>query len=158
VALAWLVGSVGSARWHEITVLAGALAVLVPAGLACGGALRALQLGDDGARALGLPADRARVAVIGVSVALVAAATAFAGPVAFVGFLGAPIARRLVGGARPALAPAAMVGALIVAGADLVGRHLLPGDVQMPVGVVTGVIGAPVLLWLLARGGRGAAR
>jgi iron complex transport system permease protein len=54
--------------------------------------------------------------------------------------------------------PAALTGALVVTLADLVAQHLLPGDIQAPVGVVTGAIGAPYLLWLLAVSDRGAAR
>lgn len=150
----WLVGSVGSARWDEIGLLAAAVAVLAPLALALGPSLRVLQFGDDAATGLGVRAQRARAAVIAVAVALAAAGVAAAGPVAFVAFMAAPIARRIAGGGL-ALLPAALVGAAVVALADLAGRHLLPGDVQVPVGVVTGAVGAPYLLWLLATGARG---
>jgi iron complex transport system permease protein len=76
-------------------------------------------------------------------------ATASAGPIGFVAFVAAPVARRLT---RTSLTivPAALVGALLVLVADLIGRRMF-APTELPVGIVTGVIGAPYLLWLLAR-------
>jgi iron complex transport system permease protein len=70
--------------------------------------------------------------------------------VAFVAFVAAPIARRLVGNGSLALVHSALVGALLLTCADIVGREAF-GSVQFPVGVITGIIGAPYLLWLLTR-------
>ncbi|MEQ9094114.1 MAG: iron chelate uptake ABC transporter family permease subunit, partial [Miltoncostaeaceae bacterium] len=140
-------------RWDEIVVLAAALAVLIPIALTRAPALRVLQFGDDAATGLGVHAHRARAGIIAIAVALAAVGVAAAGPVAFVAFMAAPIARRIAGGGM-ALAPAALVGAVVVAAADLAGRHLLPGDIQVPAGVITGAVGAPYLLWLLATGDR----
>ena len=153
-ALVWMVGSIGSSRWHEIAIVAGALLVLMPAAALLADRLRALELGGELASGLGVRAERARLALLLTAVALAAVGTAAAGPVAFVAFVSAPIARRLVGAGALALLPSALVGAVVVLGADLVALHLLPGDVQLPVGVVTGAIGAPYLLWLLATTGR----
>ena len=154
----WLVGSVGSATWDEIAILAVILAVLLPlVGLAAP-SLRALQLGDEAAAGLGEPVERARLAVIVLAVALAAAGIAAAGPVAFVAFVSAPIARRLSGAGTLALVPAALTGALVVSAADFAALHLVPGGVQLPAGVVTGAIGATYLLWLLAVTGRAEAR
>jgi iron complex transport system permease protein len=153
-AFVWLVGSVGSARWDEVAVLAGALALLVPAAALLAGRLRALQLGDDAAVGLGVRAQADRLGLIVVGVALAAVATAAAGPVAFVALISAPIARRLVGTGGLALVPAALVGVATVTAADFAAQHLLPGALQAPAGVVTGAIGAPYLLWLLAVSGR----
>lgn len=97
--------------------------------------------------------ERGRPALIGCAVALAGVATAAAGPVGFVAFLSAPIARRLLPRQGAALLPAALTGALIVSVADFAAQHLL-GSVQFPVGVVTSMIGAPYLLWLLARSNR----
>jgi iron complex transport system permease protein len=156
-ALVWMVGSVGSSRWHEIALLAAAMAVLLPVAGLGAARLRALQLGDDLATGLGVPAEAARRALLAAAVGLAAVGTAAAGPIAFVAFVAAPIARRLTRTGGLALVPAALTGAVVVAASDLVALHLLPGDVQLPVGVVTGAIGAPYLLWLLATSGRGAA-
>ncbi len=157
-AMVWLVGSLGSAQWSKIAVLAVVLAVLAPLAALLAPALRALQLGDDAASGLGEHAEGARLGLIATAVALAAAGTAAAGPVAFVAFVSAPIARRVVGTGALSLVPCALVGALVVTASDFVALHLLPGDVQLPVGVVTGAIGAPYLLWLLAVTGRAEAR
>lgn len=151
-AMGWLVGSVADATWPQIAAVAVVVGVLAPVALSLGGRLRALQLGDDAAQALGVAVQPTRAALVAAAVVLVAVAVSVAGPVAFVAFMSGPIARRLVGFGSPALPAAACVGAAFTVGADLVGRHLLPGDVQVPVGVITGAVGAPYLLWLLATG------
>ena len=79
-------------------------------------------------------------------------ATAAAGPIAFVAFLCGPIAARLVGPNGSLLLPSALVGALLVLVADLVGQFLL--GTRFPVGVVTGVLGAPYLVYLIVRTNR----
>jgi len=147
-ALLWLVGSLSGARWDDILLLGIALAVLVPLVAVLAPRLRILQLGDQSAAGLGLAVQPTRLALLAVAVGLTAVATATVGPVAFVAFVCAPIARRLVGGL--ALVPTALVGMLLVVGSDFAAQHLLPGDVQVPVGIITGAVGAPYLLWLLA--------
>jgi len=154
-ALRWLSGSLGSAFWGDVPPLAIAMLILTPAAFALSGRLSVLQLGDDAAAALGVKPDRTRLLIVVVAVALIAVATAAAGPVAFVAFLSGPIAARLLPGA-PLLAPAALVGAILVLAADLVGGNLL--FTTFPVGVVTGAIGAPYLLWLIARANRNGGR
>jgi iron complex transport system permease protein len=153
VAIVWLVGSLGGARWAEIVTVAVALAVLLPLTAIAAPRLRILQLGDDSATGLGVPAARARLVLIALAVALVAVGTAAAGPIAFVAFVSAPIARRLVGTGGLSLVPSALVGVVVVTASDFVAQHAL-GAVQVPVGVVTGVVGAPYLLWLLGTAGR----
>jgi iron complex transport system permease protein len=154
VALVWLVGSLGGTGWQNVTVVAAGLAVLLPAALLLTRPLGILQLGDDTATSLGVRAERLRLVLLLVAVALAALATAATGPIAFVAFLAAPIARRLVRNDPSALTAAALVGAATVLGADLVGQHLLGGGLQVPAGIITGAIGAPCLLWLLANTGR----
>ncbi|GAB3244884.1 FecCD family ABC transporter permease [Nocardioides dilutus] len=151
-AVVWLTGSLNGRTWADLRPLALAMVVLVPATLALGPSLRLLMLGDDTAAGLGLRVERSRLLLVLVAVALAALATAAAGPVEFVALLAAPIARRLVGSPL-ALVPAALVGAVLVLGADVVAREALP-TTALPVGVVTGIIGAPYLLWLLARSNR----
>ncbi|GMA25456.1 iron ABC transporter permease [Luteimicrobium album] len=85
--------------------------------------------------------------------ALAAVAVAAAGPVTFVALVSAPIARRLVASGAPALVCSALVGALVVVVADGVAQFAVPGTTY-PVGVVTGIVGAPYLLWLLTRTNR----
>ncbi|MFD1713067.1 FecCD family ABC transporter permease [Amnibacterium flavum] len=150
-ALRWLTGSLNSSFWDDAASMTLAAIILVPLALLVGRRLEILELGDDSSTALGVPADRTRLIIIVVAVALVSTATASAGPVAFVAFLAGPIAARLTPG-RSLLVPAALVGAALVLGADFIGSHLLP--YTLPVGVVTGAVGAPYLLWLLARSNR----
>ncbi|SDH57319.1 iron complex transport system permease protein [Arthrobacter subterraneus] len=151
-ALAWLNGSLNSSNWDRVTVLSMALAVLAPAVVVLSRPLRGLELGDDAAAGLGVNVERSRLALIVTGVLLAAVATAAAGPVAFIAFLSGPIARRLLGGYRP-LGTAALVGMVIVLAGDFAGANLIPG-VSLPVGVITGVLGAPFLLWLLATANR----
>jgi iron complex transport system permease protein len=151
-ALVWLTGNLNGRGWDHALPLAAALVVLLPAALLWSRALTGLQLGDDTAAGLGLRVERSRVTLLLVAVALAAFATAAAGPVAFVAFVANPIATRLVGGARAGLVPAALTGALVVLLGDFAAQHLL--GAQLPVGVVTGAVGAPYLLWLLATANR----
>jgi len=146
-AMVWLTGSLGSVSWSDIRWLLAAEVVLLPLLLVLARRLPVLALGDDLAAGLGVRVTGLRVAVGLVVVGLVAAATAVVGPVAFVGFLSGPIARRLVPG-RPAVGVAALVGAVVVVAADHLAAYAVPGT-AFPVGVVTGLLGAPVLLWML---------
>ncbi|MGC0142349.1 FecCD family ABC transporter permease [Pseudactinotalea sp. Z1732] len=148
-ALVWMVGSIGTPRWNDIAVLAVLVGALLPlVGLAARG-LQALQLGDEMAGGLGVRVEPARLLVLVVGVGLAASATAFAGPVAFVAFVSAPIARRLLPSGGLALGAAALVGAAVVLGGEFAATHLI-GSLEAPVGIVTGAVGAPYLLWLLA--------
>jgi iron complex transport system permease protein len=160
-ALVWLNGSLNSSNWDRAGALAGCLLILLPAVAALARSLRGLEMGDDAAAGLGVRVAPARLYLIVAAVLLAAAATAAAGPVAFIAFLSAPIARRLLGG-RGSLAVSALVGAVIVLAADFAAATLIPayltGGTTLPVGVVTGALGAPFLLWLLVstnRVGRG---
>ncbi|SMQ57910.1 iron ABC transporter permease [Agreia sp. VKM Ac-1783] len=152
-ALVWLVGSLGTVTSEELTSTAVGLVVLVLALALVSPRLRMLQLGDEAATGLGVRVTPARLVITLIAVGLAAVATAAAGPVVFVAFVSAPIARRLLGGTGPALVVSALVGALVVTGSDLIAQHAVSG-LQVPVGIVTGIVGAPVLLVLLARSNR----
>ncbi|WP_422115587.1 FecCD family ABC transporter permease [Brachybacterium sp. UNK5269] len=144
----WMVGSLSTSTWERVTVLALALALLVPALALLVARLRILQLGDDTATSLGLPVPRTRISLIMVAVILCALTVAVTGPLSFVAFLAGPLARMLMG--RPSFPMAAVVGAVLVLGADILGQNLLP-EVELPAGVITGALGAPFLLWMLTR-------
>ncbi|WP_329066390.1 FecCD family ABC transporter permease [Amycolatopsis sp. NBC_01480] len=151
-ALVWLTGNLNGRGWDHVVPLAIALVVLVPAALVLSRALTGLQLGDDTAAGLGLRVERTRLLLLVVATAFAAFATAAAGPVAFVAFVANPIATRLAGGARTGLVPPALTGALVTLLGDFAAQHLL--GAQLPVGVVTGAVGAPYLLLLLATANR----
>lgn len=151
-ALIWLTGSLNSANWERISALLIGLALVLPFVVFLSPRLGGLQLGEDAAAGLGIPVARSRLGLIVVGVLLAALATAASGPIAFVSFLAGPIARRLLGG-RVSLLAAALVGAAIVLAADYAAAYLIPGA-ALPVGVVTGVAGAPFLIWLLISSNR----
>lgn len=151
-AVAWLAGSLNARTWQNVLTVGLPLLVLVPALLLLAQPLRALQLGDETARGLGVPVERSRLGLLFVCVCLIAVGTAAAGPVAYVAFVSPPIARRLTRASGVTLIPAALTGALLVLGADLVAQHLF--GTELPVGIVTGVIGGTYLLWLVARSNR----
>lgn len=151
-AYVWITGSLNARTWDQAVPLAIALAVLVPLSLAAGRALNVLQFGDDTARGLGLRLPVAQTAVVLLAVALTAAAVSAAGPITFVALVVPQVAVRLTGGSRPPLLASGLLGAVLVVTADLVTRTALPE--ALPVGILTAVIGAPYLLWLLVRGRR----
>jgi iron complex transport system permease protein len=151
-AVVWLTGSLNGRSWGHVRTIGTTMLLLVPIVVALSSRLRIMQLGDDAAKGLGVPVERSRLALVIVAVGLAAMATASAGPIIFVAFVAAPIARRLTH-TPLALTSAALVGALIMLLSDLVARRLF-APTELPVGVVTGVVGAPYLLWLLARSNR----
>ncbi|MDT0277951.1 FecCD family ABC transporter permease [Blastococcus goldschmidtiae] len=151
-ALRWLTGSLNGTTWTAVLPALIALLVLGPVLLGQTKNLSALQLGDDTAAALGVRVERTRLVAIVAAVVLVAFATAACGPIAFVSFLAGPIAARIVGPNGSLLVPAALVGSLLVLVADLVGQFAF--DTRFPVGVVTGVLGAPYLIYLIIRTNR----
>lgn len=149
-AVLWLTGSLDGRGWiHALPVLV-ALALLGPAVLAgAGPALRLMEMGDDSASALGVPVERLRLALLGAAVLLVSLASAAAGPVNFVALTAPHLARRLTRAPGPNLLPSALLGALLLVVADQIAQRAVPGH-QLPVGVVTGLIGGGYLIWLLA--------
>jgi len=152
VAMRWLTGSLNGASWDTIGPLAGAVVALIPLLVVLSRDLRALELGDATATALGVAVDRTRVLLIIAAVALVCFATAATGPIAFVAFLAGPIAGRVAGPGRTLTIPAALMGACLVLASDLLGQFAF--DTKFPVGVITGILGAPYLLYLLIRTSR----
>jgi iron complex transport system permease protein len=145
----WLAGSVSSRSWDQAVPLLVALVVLVPVALAMARALDTAQLGGDVPRALGSRLGAVQLGAVVLAVGLTAAAVSAAGAIGFVGLVVPQVMLRLTGGARPPLAASAAGGALLVAGADLVGRLLFTWEV--PVGLLTAALGAPYLIVLLAR-------
>ncbi|AJY51936.1 MULTISPECIES: iron ABC transporter permease [Halomonadaceae] len=148
-ALRWLTGSVNGVQLDQALPLLIALLLFGGLLLSRHRDLETLRMGDDLAAGLGVRLAVTRVIVVITAVALVAFATAVSGPVAFVAFLSGPIAARLMGRNGSLLMPAALVGALLVLLGDYAGQFLLPA--RYPVGIVTGVLGAPYLLYLILR-------
>ena len=148
-AMVWLSGSLASATWQRVSLLAVLMVVLVPLVALRRRNLEVLEVGDDLAAGLGARPVRATMIIVALVVALIASATAAAGPIAFVSFVAGPLALRLTG--RWSLTLSALTGVVIVLLADAVGQILPSGP--YPVGLITGALGAPVLLSVLLRKG-----
>ncbi|MFI2619506.1 FecCD family ABC transporter permease [Streptomyces sp. NPDC018584] len=147
-AVVWMTGSLDGRDWDQVWPLLVLCAVLVPLVLVYGRPLRMLEMGDDVANALGVRVERTRLVLLTASVLLTAAATAAAGPVSFVALTAPQLARRLTRSPGPNLMPAMFMGAALLIVADFASQRAFGAD-QLPVGVVTGVLGGGYLLWLL---------
>jgi iron complex transport system permease protein len=150
----YLFGSVGNASWYYVRIIAVGLLVLAPVAMMLGRQLNMFQLGEDMAVSLGVRTTRLQLGLFGVAAALSALAVTVAGPVGFVAFLCPHIARRISRTASAASLPVAMgVGAILVLVADYVGKRII-APVEIPLGLMTTILGAPYLLYLLVRANR----
>lgn len=148
-ALRWLSGSLNGMQMKGIPKLAFVVLVFGAVLMLLGEHLKILELGEHSAIALGLKTDQIRLLLVLSAVALIAFATSVTGPVSFVAFLAGPIAGRLVGLGASNVLPSGLVGAVLVLGGDLIGQFVF--DTRFPVGIITGILGAPYLLYLLIR-------
>jgi iron complex transport system permease protein len=148
-ALRWLSGSLNGSQMHELPPLMLSVLILAPIVIVLGKHLSILELGEQPATSLGVNTDMTRIVLILSSVCMISLATATTGPIAFVSFLAGPIAKKLVGVGFSNVIPAGLVGANLVLAADLIGQFAF--EVRYPVGVITGIIGAPYLVYLLIR-------
>lgn len=148
-ALRWLSGSLNGSQLTELPPLMVAVLILTPVAIMYGKQLSILELGEQTASSLGISTDKTRLILIVCAVFLVAIATATTGPIAFISFLAGPIANRLVGVGASNIIPAGLVGVNIVLIADLIGQFAF--EYRFPVGVITGLIGAPYLIYLLIK-------
>ncbi|MFD8914584.1 FecCD family ABC transporter permease [Streptomyces sp. NPDC059575] len=147
-AIVWMTGSLDGRDWTQVWPLLGMCAVLVPLVLANGRGLRMMEMGDDVSYALGVRVQRVRLVLMVSAVLLTAGATAAAGPVGFVALTAPQLARRLTRSPGPNLVPSLFMGAALLVTADWLSQRVFGAD-QLPVGVVTGVLGGAYLLWLL---------
>ncbi|UQX00514.1 iron chelate uptake ABC transporter family permease subunit [Streptomyces sp. RerS4] len=147
-ALVWLTGSLAGRDWAQVWPLLSTCAVLFPLVLAQGPALRMIEMGDDAAYALGVPVERTRMLLMLAAIVLTTAAAAAAGPISFVALAAPQLARRLTRSPGSNLLTGALMGAVLLLASDLASQRAFGAD-QLPVGVVTGLVGGVYLLWLL---------
>lgn len=147
-AVVWMTGSLDGRDWDQVWPLLALTAVLVPLVLVNARGLRMMEMGDDVSYALGVRVERVRLLLMVAAVLLTASATAAAGPVSFVALTAPQLARRLTRSPGPNLLPSLCMGATLLVVADWVSQRAF-GAEQLPVGVVTGVLGGVYLLWLL---------
>jgi iron-siderophore transport system permease protein len=148
----WLSGSLTARGWEHVRPVLLALAVLAPLALVLVRSLNAMLLGDDAAQGLGVRLQLTQLGVLLVAVGLASVSVAAVGPLAFVAFVVPQVALRLTGGSRPPVLASMVAGGVLVVGADLMTRAVLP--FALPAGIVTAAIGAPYLIWLLIHANR----
>jgi iron complex transport system permease protein len=153
-ALFWLLGDLSRARLRGAVLTLGAVAVLINSLWARSRQLDALLLGEEDAQALGVDVPRARRSVLVYTSLLVGFCVAAGGMIGFVGLVVPHFVRKFAGSLHRGLLPlAALWGAAVLMAADL-GARLVANPYELPVGVVTALFGAPLFLWVLARGGQ----
>ncbi|MBZ0333474.1 FecCD family ABC transporter permease [Marinobacter sp. AL4B] len=147
----WLAGSLYGAKWNHLgSLLPWTIIGLAGVGLLIG-PLKVMQLDDQHVQTLGLPLNRWRAFALLIATLLAASAVGVAGPVGFIGLLIPHISRKLGGPSLSAqLWLCVVLGALLTVGADVLGRTLF-APYEVPVGVVSAILGVPFFLYLLAR-------
>jgi iron complex transport system permease protein len=147
----WLMGSLGAAQWPKVAIVAP----VVLAGLATlpfiARALNAMLLGESEASHLGFDIRRTKWTVILISSVMVGVAVAFTGVIGFVGLIVPHTIRLIAGPDHRFLLPAsALLGAALLVGADILARCIV-APAELPLGIITAILGAPFFLWLLMR-------
>lgn len=147
----WMLGGLGRAQWDQLVY---PLVIL----LACSawlfsqaGALNAMTIGDETASTLGIPVAQFRLLVFIVGALITGAMVAFSGIIGFVGLMVPHIVRMIVGGDNTRVLPvSALVGAIFLLWADIAARTIMAPE-DMPIGIITGLVGGVFFVWLLAR-------
>lgn len=148
-ALRWISGSLNGATVEAVMPLLILLIICTPILFYFANHLEVLELGEQAATSLGVTTNRVRIILLVSAVLVIALATATTGPIAFISFLAGPIARRIVGIGFSALIPSGLIGVILVLASDLIGQFAF--ETRFPVGVITGIIGAPYLIYLLIK-------
>ncbi|MCU1726685.1 iron chelate uptake ABC transporter family permease subunit [Pseudomonas sp. 7P_10.2_Bac1] len=146
----WLSGSLNTRTWSHVVPAALGFVLIVPIALYHARHLNLLEMGDDTARQLGVSVERARLVMVMAAVGLTSVATAAAGPISFIALAAPQLARRLTGSPDIPLVTGAAMGALLLLSADLVSQRF-PLNLNLPIGLTTGLLGGFYLLWLLTR-------
>lgn len=149
----WLMGGLQRASWSYLAVCVPMVLIGILASVPILRELDIMALGDEHASHLGVRVDRLRNIALGIAALLTAAAVAVSGSIGFVGLIVPHFMRMLVGPAHRRLLPASLLaGAVTLVAADMVARTVF-SPVELPVGIVTALLGGPFFLWLLIKGG-----
>jgi iron complex transport system permease protein len=147
----WNLGTFTTADWRGVTLVALFFAVCFAVALRHGKALNALMLGEDEAAYLGIDPRRLVLRLLVVNTVMVAVATAMVGVIAFVGLVVPHVLRMTRSADYAFLLPgSALLGAVLMEVIDVVARVVIP-PAELPIGIITAVVGAPVFLWILLR-------
>lgn len=152
----WTMGSLGRATWVKIATVVSVLALCALWSASNAWALTALRAGEEQARSFGIAVERLRLLTLLRVSLLAATALSFVGTIGFVGLVGPHIARLLLGEDHRYLLPgSALAGALMLSGASILGKSIIPG-VVLPIGIVTALVGVPLFMALVLRQKRAA--
>ena len=152
--LFWTLGGFGSAQWKMLPIPVAALAIGLAIMLVQARRLNLLMAGDESAVALGLDVERFRRMMFVLTAGLTGITVAVSGVIGFVGLIMPHIVRLMVGADhRRALPAVALLGASFTIAADLVARSII-APLELPVGIVTALVGGPFFIWLLRRDAR----
>jgi iron complex transport system permease protein len=147
----WNLGTFTTAEWRGVTIVAVCFAICFGFAMRSGKSLNALMLGEDEAALLGIDPGRLVWRLLLVNTVMVASATAMVGVIAFVGLIVPHLLRMLKSSDYIFLIPAsALLGAGLMEFVDVVARLVIP-PAELPVGIITAIVGAPVFLWILLR-------
>ncbi len=146
----WLLGSLATASWHSVVLVVPYVLACVVVCVAAGRALDVLSVGDEESRSLGLPVRRVRLVVVAASSLGTAAVVSVVGLIGFVGIIVPHIVRLLVGTSYRRILPISVAfGAAFLVLADTIARTIVAPS-ELPIGVVTAVLGAPVFVLILS--------
>lgn len=147
----WTLGSMAGLRWASAIFVVVVAVVSIIIMTACSSILDAFAFGENAARSLGVRVERARWGLLGLTALVTGSMVAFVGAIGFVGLVVPHMVRFVAGPRHPFLLPmSALVGAVVMVVADTLARTVATGQ-EIPIGVVTGVVGAPFFAWLLRR-------
>lgn len=146
----WLHGSLAATSMSDVGLLLASFGILAAVIVLVRRDFRALELGDDTARSLGVRTGRVRLLLVIVAALLTGTATAVAGPIGFVALAAPQLARRAMGSSGIPLVGSVVTGAAVLVVADVIAQRAL-APLQIPVGLLTGVVGGAYLIWIVAR-------
>ncbi|WP_415921708.1 FecCD family ABC transporter permease [Tateyamaria sp. SN6-1] len=147
----WMLGGLGLAQWDHLVYPLVVLVVCALWLMSRTAQLNAMTVGDETAATLGIPVARFRLSVFVVGALITGVMVAFSGIIGFVGLMVPHVARMLVGGDYRRVLPfSAMIGAIFLLWADVAARTVMAPE-DMPIGIVTGLIGGVFFVWLLGR-------
>ncbi len=150
----WIMGSLSGRGWAHVGFSLPYIALALVFMVIYGRDLDLMALGDQNAKQLGVNTERVRRFLLIAASIATGACVAVSGVIGFVGLVVPHLVRNAIGpGHRMLLAISALAGGLLLIGADALSRTILPGGEELPVGVVTALIGGPFFCWLLGRGG-----
>ena len=147
----WNLGTFSGASWLQVWIVGGVAALIFQIALRYSKQLNALLLGEAEAAYLGVDTDKLQRRIMICNTAMVSVATAFVGVISFMGLIVPHVLRLLIGSDNKRLLPASMItGAILLSLADF-GARMLLAPAEIPIGIITSLVGAPIFLFLLRR-------